>query len=169
MGREDLSAFGGGNDQRSNDDYFTKPRMRWGHCSHGGGGNDGGGCGSGGGRRMRKAGEVVQVKMKIPKIMVGLCGICEEKDMARDVFAFGGGNEDQIMSSIMNGSVSGTFMLLAMIVVSVSVISMVVFACGDNSPRTRRRWGGGGVGGGGGGCGGGGGGGGCGGGGGGGC
>ncbi|XP_054790601.1 uncharacterized protein LOC129296028 [Prosopis cineraria] len=59
--------------------------------------------------------------------------------MARDVVAFGGGNEDKIMSSIMNGSFSGTLMLLAMIVVSISVISMVIFSCGDNSPSTRKK------------------------------
>ncbi|KAI9093354.1 hypothetical protein K1719_027368 [Acacia pycnantha] len=101
--------------------------------------------------------------------------------MARHVFGFGSGNGDQIMSSIMKGSVSGTLMLLMTIVLSVSLISMIIFSCGDNSPRPRRRsgWSGagytggsacGGGGGGGGGCGGGGGGGGgCGGGGGGGC
>ncbi|CAK7339494.1 unnamed protein product [Dovyalis caffra] len=39
---------------------------------------------------------------------------------------------------------SGAFMLLCMIVVSLSIISMVIFACGDsNSGKSRRQdWGG---------------------------
>ncbi|XP_028761751.1 glycine-rich cell wall structural protein-like [Neltuma alba] len=87
--------------------------------------------------------------------------------MARELVGFGGGNGHEIMSSIMNGSVSGTLMLLMMFVLSISLVSMVIFGCGDSSPGPRRRsgWSGGGYygggygggGGGGGGCGGGGG------------
>ncbi|XP_039015806.1 cold shock protein 2-like [Hibiscus syriacus] len=82
--------------------------------------------------------------------------------MARDSFIAVGGNDPKEAGGLMMYSSTG-LLLLSMIIFSLSVISMIIFACGDDG-KPRRKTGfagsgyvGGGGGGGGGGCGGGGG------------
>ncbi|CAN6567315.1 unnamed protein product [Malus baccata var. baccata] len=91
----------------------------------GGCGNGGGGCGSGG------------------------CG----ETMARTYVGLGGGHAGEV-AIMMPDHNSGGLLLLCMILMSLSLISMVIFACGDSSGSPRpSRPGGGGCGNGGGGCG----------------
>ncbi|KAM1026796.1 hypothetical protein ACFX2A_040639 [Malus domestica] len=78
--------------------------------------------------------------------------------MARTYVGLGGGHAGEV-AIMMPDHNSGRLLLLCMILMSLSLISMVIFACGDSSGKPRPR--GGGYTGGAGGCGGGGGGGGC--------
>ncbi|KAM1778270.1 hypothetical protein ACFX1S_039996 [Malus domestica] len=78
--------------------------------------------------------------------------------MARTYVGLGGGHAGEV-AIMMPDHNSGGLLLLCMILMSLSLISMVIFACGDSSGKPRPR--GGGYTGGAGGCGGGGGGGGC--------
>ncbi|KAM1443328.1 hypothetical protein ACFX2I_039618 [Malus domestica] len=71
--------------------------------------------------------------------------------MARTYVGLGGGHAGEV-ATMMPDHNSGGLLLLCMILMSLSLISMVIFACGDSSGRPRPRPGGGGCGGGGGGC-----------------
>ncbi|KAI5338075.1 hypothetical protein L3X38_017346 [Prunus dulcis] len=67
--------------------------------------------------------------------------------MSRGAYVvLGGGHAEEL--GIMQDN-SGTILLLCMILMSLSLISMVIFACGDDEGSSKKRYGGGGGGGGG--------------------
>ncbi|OMO61046.1 hypothetical protein COLO4_33592 [Corchorus olitorius] len=60
--------------------------------------------------------------------------------MAREFVVLGGNGPGEEVAGFVTRGGSGGLLLLCMIVFSISIISMVVFACGDDGNSVRGKW-----------------------------